>query len=52
MRQYKCRIALRLGTPEREKLEQLIFERKFKNISQAIRAAITDYLNKQEAAQD
>ena len=49
MRQYKCRIALRLEAPERERLELLIFERKFKNISQAIRAAITDYLNNQEA---
>jgi Arc/MetJ-type ribon-helix-helix transcriptional regulator len=49
LRQYKCRIALRLEALERERLERLIFERKFKNISQAIRAAINDYLNKQEA---
>lgn len=48
MAQYKCRIALRLEALERERLEQLIFERKFKNISQVIRAAINDYLNKQE----
>ncbi|MCW3995127.1 MAG: ribbon-helix-helix domain-containing protein [Candidatus Bathyarchaeota archaeon] len=48
MRQYKCRIAIRLEALERERLERLIFERKFKNLSQAIRAAITEYLNKQE----
>jgi Arc/MetJ-type ribon-helix-helix transcriptional regulator len=47
LRQYKCRIALRLEAVERERLERLIFERKFKNLSQAIRAAITEYLNKQ-----
>lgn len=48
MKRYKCRIALRLEAPERERLEQLIFERKFKNLSQAIRAAITEFLNKPE----
>ncbi|MFA5572914.1 MAG: ribbon-helix-helix protein, CopG family [Crenarchaeota archaeon] len=48
MRHYKCRIALRLEAPERERLERLIFERKFKNLSQAIRVAITEYLNNQE----
>jgi Arc/MetJ-type ribon-helix-helix transcriptional regulator len=50
MKQYECRIAIRLQAPEREGLEQLIFERKFKNLSQAIRAAINDYLSKQEAS--
>jgi hypothetical protein len=50
IKQYKCRIAIRLQAPEREGLEQLIFERKFKNLSQAIRAAINDYLSKQEAS--
>ncbi len=48
MRQYECRIALRLGEPERERLERLIFERKFRNLSQAIRAAIAEYLDKQQ----
>ncbi len=52
MRQYKCRIAIRLETLERERLEKLIFERKFKNLSQAIRAAINEYLSKQEATAD
>ena len=48
MKQYNRRIALRLEAHEKEKLEQLIFERKFKNLSQAIRAAITEFLNKPE----
>jgi Arc/MetJ-type ribon-helix-helix transcriptional regulator len=48
LRKYKCRIAIRLEAPERDRLEQLIFERKFKNLSQAIRAAITEFLNKPE----
>ena len=48
MKHYNRRIALRLEAPEKEKLEQLIFERKFKNLSQAIRAAITEFLNKPE----
>jgi Arc/MetJ-type ribon-helix-helix transcriptional regulator len=50
MKHYNCRIALRLETLERDKLEQLIQERKFKNLSQAIRIAITEFLNKPEAA--
>jgi metal-responsive CopG/Arc/MetJ family transcriptional regulator len=49
LRLYKCRLAIRLETLERDRLEQLIFERKVKNISQAIRAAIAEYLDEQEA---
>jgi metal-responsive CopG/Arc/MetJ family transcriptional regulator len=48
LRLYKCRIAIRLETLERDRLEQLIFERKVKNLSQAIRAAIAQYLDEQE----
>ncbi|MCW4046325.1 MAG: ribbon-helix-helix domain-containing protein [Candidatus Bathyarchaeota archaeon] len=48
MKRYKCRIALRLEAPERERLERLIFERKFKTLSQAIRAAIQEFLNNPE----
>jgi len=50
LKRYDCRIAVRLEQLEKEKLEQLIFERKFKNISQAIRAAITEFLSKLEEA--
>ncbi|MDD3792485.1 MAG: ribbon-helix-helix domain-containing protein [Candidatus Bathyarchaeota archaeon] len=50
MKHYTCRIDIRLEASELDKIDQLIFERKFKNRSQAIRAAITEYLNKQEAA--
>ena len=50
MKKFDCRIALRLEQLEKEKLEQLIFERKFKNISQAIRVAIKEFLNKLEEA--
>jgi Arc/MetJ-type ribon-helix-helix transcriptional regulator len=48
LKKFDCRIAVRLEQLEKEKLEQLIFERKFKNISQAIRAALTEFLSKQE----
>jgi Arc/MetJ-type ribon-helix-helix transcriptional regulator len=48
LKRYKSRIAISLEAPERTRLEKLIFERKFKNLSQAIRAAITEFLNKPE----
>jgi Arc/MetJ-type ribon-helix-helix transcriptional regulator len=48
LKKFDCRIAVRLEQLEKEKLEQLIFERKFKNISQAIRAALTEFLSKHE----
>jgi len=50
LKRYGCRIAVRLEQLEKEKLEQLIFERKFKNISQAIRVAIKEFLNKLQEA--
>jgi len=50
LKKLDCRIAVRLEQLEKEKLEQLIFEREFKNISQAIRAAITEFLTKLEEA--
>ena len=49
MKQYNRRIALRLGTLEREKIDELIRQRKFKNLSQVIRTAIAEFLNKTEA---
>ncbi len=52
MKTYNSRIALRLSALEREKLEQLIMEGKFRNLSQAIRAAINELFNaKGEATQ-
>jgi Arc/MetJ-type ribon-helix-helix transcriptional regulator len=46
MKRYQCRIALRLSNEQKERAEQLIFERKFKNLSQVIRAAIEEFLSK------
>jgi Arc/MetJ-type ribon-helix-helix transcriptional regulator len=50
LKKFDCRIAVRLEQLEKEKLEQLIFERKYRNLSQSIRAAITEFLNKLEEA--
>lgn len=49
MKHYQCRIALRLSTLERQKIEQLILERKFENLSHVIRAALKEFLNAPEA---
>ena len=46
MRHYNCRIAIRLEALERDKIDRLIFERKFKNRSQAIRAALAEFNDK------
>jgi Arc/MetJ-type ribon-helix-helix transcriptional regulator len=46
MKKLTSRIALRLSDRERESAEQLIRERKFKNLSQVVRTAITDLLRK------
>ena len=42
--QQDKRIALRLPSKEREQIEQLIHEGKFKNISSVIRAALKQFL--------
>jgi len=42
--EYKGRIAFRLSTEERRKIEQLIQEGKYKNISSVIRAALIEFL--------
>ena len=47
MKEHDDRIALRLPVKEREKADQLIKEGKFKNLSQVIRAALSEFLNKQ-----
>jgi Arc/MetJ-type ribon-helix-helix transcriptional regulator len=44
MRRYECRIALRIGNEEKEKVDRLVLERKFKNSSQVIRAALREFL--------
>ena len=46
IREYESRIALRLPKAERAKIEQLINEGKFKNISQVVRAALQELLEK------
>ena len=48
MKKLNSRIALRLSDRERENAEQLIRERKFKNLSQLIRAALKELLKKYE----
>jgi len=47
-KEHDSRIAIRLPSNERSKVEQLIHEGKFKNISQVIRAALKDFLSKQK----
>jgi len=42
--EYKGRIAFRLSKEDRQKIEQLIREGKFRNISQVIRAALKQFL--------
>jgi Arc/MetJ-type ribon-helix-helix transcriptional regulator len=48
METFNSRIALRLSDTEREKAEQLIRERKFKNLSQLLRTALTKLLKEHE----
>jgi Arc/MetJ-type ribon-helix-helix transcriptional regulator len=48
MNTYNARIALRLSDAEKEKAELLIRERKFKNLSQLLRTALTELLKKHE----
>jgi Arc/MetJ-type ribon-helix-helix transcriptional regulator len=45
--QHDSRIALRLPSKERQQIEQLIKEGKFRNISQVIRAALKQFLEKE-----
>lgn len=47
MKNYNSRIALRLSGEERDKIEQLILERKFETLSQVVRAALIEYLSKE-----
>jgi len=42
--EYQGKIAFRLPTQERQKIEHLIEEGKFKTISEIIRAALNDFL--------
>jgi len=46
MKKYTSRIALRLSDSERLQLEQLVRERRFKNVSQAARAALKVFVEK------
>ena len=45
--EYEERIAFRLSKEERQQIEQLIKEGKFKSISHVIRAALTEFLEKE-----
>ncbi|MDH5788329.1 MAG: ribbon-helix-helix domain-containing protein [Candidatus Bathyarchaeota archaeon] len=45
--EYKERIGLRLSIRERQEIEQLIKDGKFKNISQVIREALKEFLQKE-----
>jgi len=47
MKTQDSRIALRFPSKEREQIEQLIHQGKFKNISSVIRAALKDFLSKE-----
>jgi Arc/MetJ-type ribon-helix-helix transcriptional regulator len=44
MQEHDSRIALRLPSKERQQIEQLIREGKFRNISQVIRTALKQFL--------
>ncbi|MGF3573705.1 MAG: ribbon-helix-helix domain-containing protein [Candidatus Bathyarchaeia archaeon] len=44
MQKQDSRIALRLPSEERQKIEQLIREGKFRNLSQVIRTALSKFL--------
>lgn len=46
MKEHDSRIALRFPSKEREQIEQLIKDGKFKNISQVIREALKEFLEK------
>jgi len=48
MKTFNSRIALRLSDRERKKAEQLVRERKYKNLSQLLRTALTELLKKYE----
>ena len=48
MKTYNSRIALRLSDAEKERAEQLILERRYKNLSQLLRTALTEFLRKHE----
>jgi hypothetical protein len=43
---YENRIALRLPTEEKQRLEELIEKGKFRNLSQVIRIALNEFLKK------
>lgn len=47
--EYTERVAIRLSIKERKRIEQLIKKDKYQNMSQIIRASITDFLEKEFA---
>lgn len=43
-KRYEKRIALRLPTEEKQQIEQLVQKGKFRNLSEAIRTALKEFL--------
>ena len=46
--EYNERIALRISKEQRQKIEQLIIEKKFKGISQVVRKSLQNFLKRIE----
>jgi len=46
MKEYDCRIAIRLPIIERQKAEQLVEDGKFEKISQVIRVALKEFFKR------
>jgi len=46
-----CRIALRLPSEDRQRIEQLIREGKYRSLSQVIRVALQEFLPKEDGAE-
>jgi len=51
-KEHDSRIAIRLPSNERSKVEQLIHEGKFKNISQVVRVALSEFLTEIQAEEE
>jgi Arc/MetJ-type ribon-helix-helix transcriptional regulator len=47
--EYESNIAIRLSTEQRQKIDELVRAGKFKNLSEVIRQALTEFLSRQGA---
>ena len=52
MKEHDSRIAIRLPSKERQQIEQLIEAGRFKNISQAVRTALSEFLTEIQAEEE